>query len=192
VIEEKWSAIDEWLAQHAPAVAAGLAGPALPEAIAWAEVSLSSRLPSPYRESVLVHDGEGLHEVWLFGAQSLLPLAHVVAQWQWLSQLPPIDVDGVEGAFPEKLDEAAWPSRWIPFAYDGAGGYLHIDLAPSPQGRVGQILQTTSDAEYRLVAPDFESFLAIFLQHLRSGAFRVRGAMLESRTGRNDWWRQHA
>jgi cell wall assembly regulator SMI1 len=190
VIEEKWMAIDEWLAQHAPVVAGGLGGPALASELASAERAVGS-LPASYRESVLTHNGESTREVWLFGSQSLLPLADVVAQWQFIAGYPPIDLEGIEGEFPEELDVAAWPSAWIPFAYDGSGGYLHLDLAPSSKGRVGQVLQSTSDAEYRVVAPDFETFLGIFLEHLRSGAFRARGDRLESRSGRNDWWSWH-
>jgi cell wall assembly regulator SMI1 len=186
VIEETWEQIHAWLSQHAPHLTTMLAAPA-PEAEAVeAEAVLGARFPQEFRDSLRIHDGETEDEAWLFASHSLLPLRFIVNMWTDLGQLPLAGLDGVEGQFPAELKFVEWSRLWIPVAYDGAGGYLHLDLDPSPSGVAGQVIQTTSEGEYRLVAPSFGAFLALFLKHLRRGTFELYEGRLEANTGH--WW----
>jgi cell wall assembly regulator SMI1 len=44
-----------------------------------------------------------------------------------------------------------WNERWLPFARDGRGGVVCVDLAPAPAGVVGQVIFVGRDPDERTV-----------------------------------------
>ena len=63
---------------------------------------------------------------------------------------------------------------WIPFAHDGGGNHLGIDLSPGPVGQIGQVINFGRDEDNKFViAPSFEAFLEWQLTQLQSGNFRI-------------------
>jgi len=53
-----------------------------------------------------------------------------------------------------------WHPGWIPFASNGCGDSLCIDLAPTATGVAGQIISMNHEtAQRRLLAPSFAQFL---------------------------------
>ena len=189
-IDDTWIAVERLLAEHEPWVLDRLSPGAKRDQVAAAEHEMKLTLPRDLRDSYLRHDGESL-EVWLFGSQSLLPLDCVLQAWRDQASLFGRGAYGEEcpvALFPAQISPALWSPRWVPFAYDGSGGYLHVDLAASAEGSDGQVIQTTSDGAYRWVAPNFREFLVLYLTHLRAGAFRQVNGKLEASCGFNAWW----
>jgi cell wall assembly regulator SMI1 len=186
-----WEAIESWLARDQPWVVPHLVAGAAHRQVKEAERTLGLSWPEDLAASYRRHDGES-PEVWLFGAQSLLPIRYVVQTWRDQVQLQESgayagdDLEGVE--IPREIQRVSWSPCWIPFAYDGGGGYLHVDLAPSAAGGRGQVIQTTSDGEYRLVAPSFTGFLGLYLRHLEAGGFDFHDGRIEPRCGCSAWW----
>ncbi|MCM3340552.1 SMI1/KNR4 family protein [Paenibacillus sp. MER TA 81-3] len=45
----------------------------------------------------------------------------------------------------EYIQEVTWSPGWIPFAADGSGNYIALDLTPGVHGKVGQIISCGRD-----------------------------------------------
>ena len=57
---------------------------------------------------------------------------------------------------------------WLPFATDGGGNSLAVDLAPAPSGAVGQVIVIGSDEDLRRVlAPSVRALLRLCADRLR-------------------------
>ncbi|MFG3260395.1 SMI1/KNR4 family protein [Streptomyces sp. NPDC048172] len=139
-ITDSWARIETWLAAHAPATFAALAPPAKPERIAAAEEAIGLAFPEPLKESLLRHDGSAdasvLPPFW-----SLLGAEAVEENWELRVEIYEDELEEEEEDDeddPESEFGPWWNRAWIPFAKDGAGDYLVIDLRPGPRaGRIG-------------------------------------------------------
>ncbi|MFJ7073521.1 SMI1/KNR4 family protein [Streptomyces sp. NPDC098781] len=132
-----WIRIEAWLAQRAPGTFAALAPPAERSAIAQAEQSIGQAFPEPLVESLLRHNGMG-HCDLLPPFWSLLEVENITSAWQTRMRIYGDQLAGAEEGDPEGEYGPWWHSRWIPFAFDGAGDYLVIDQRPHRRrGRIG-------------------------------------------------------
>ena len=62
-------------------------------------------------------------------------------------------------------------AAWIPFATDGGGNSLAVDLAPEPGGSTGQVIVIGSDEDIRrVVAPSVLALLRLCASRLRDPA----------------------
>lgn len=76
------------------------------------------------------------------------------------------DVIEVRGSDPVKRRYTC--ADWIPFATDGGGNSLAVDLAPEPGGAVGQVIVIGSDEDMRrVVAPSVLDLLRLCADRLR-------------------------
>jgi len=189
-MEEVWAQIEELLNRKLPVLLTRLAPGASEAQITKAEESLGIVFPDAFRESVRIHDGETEEEAWLFGSHTLLSLDIIVHFWEQDRQLAAMTQtdDWCFDDVPPEIASVAWNSKWIPFASDGSGGYLYIDFDPTAAGQSAQIIQTTSEGEYRLVARSFEAYMDVFCQHLQHGSFVVYEDALEPVSGKPPWW----
>ena len=77
---------------------------------------------------------------------------------------PPFRSSGQAWAASAKRSSAScWNLRWIPLTYDGAGSHHCLDLDPSADGSVGQLIEIWHDTpERRLVSLG----LVAWLEHI--------------------------
>jgi cell wall assembly regulator SMI1 len=65
--------------------------------------------------------------------------------------------------------------HWIPFAFDGAGNYLGVDLSPNENGTYGQVINFGRDEDRKIaIAPGVKEFVCWMLKELRSGNFNIK------------------
>jgi cell wall assembly regulator SMI1 len=134
-VTDAWSAIERWMARHAPRSAELLAGPADPAEIAAAEARLRVAFPPELVESLRRHDGLSRWG-WdnVFPGQPPLQVAQIVAHHEMCMDIAG-DGDGREPA--EEGREPWWHPLWIPFAEIDGDAQI-IDLRPGPgHGRLG-------------------------------------------------------
>jgi cell wall assembly regulator SMI1 len=63
-----------------------------------------------------------------------------------------------------------WNWAWIPFAADGAGNLLCLDLDPDKGGEIGQVILWASDPAYvEVIAPSYRAWLEQFASDLEAG-----------------------
>lgn len=126
-------------------------------------------LPAEIRQAYQIADGQRspLPGV-LFGMQWLsLEKAHQEYQI-WL------DVTSDDSSLRCKPEGAIQPVNfspaWFPFAVDGGGNGLAVDLAPGSTGTLGQIITYGPDEQTRLVvAPTLTAFFEWAAQELKAG-----------------------
>jgi cell wall assembly regulator SMI1 len=46
---------------------------------------------------------------------------------------------------PDTIRRVLWSPGWVPFASDGGGNFLAVDLDPAPAGRAGQVIVVGRD-----------------------------------------------
>ena len=72
-----------------------------------------------------------------------------------------------------------WRQKWIPIADNSSGDYICLDLDPSPEGVVGQvILFLHADPVRRRLAPDVEAWLRAFAEEVAAGKYAVEEGWL--------------
>jgi cell wall assembly regulator SMI1 len=167
-----WSDIEEWLREHAPARAQELRPGADAETVAALEVTLRNPLPPDYAASLRIHDGKtGLTDY------TYMSIEQVIDTWARLNEL------SRSGAFANRtIDDPSagiiqprwWTPSWIPFAEDGGGNLLCLDLEPGPHGTYGQVLRFE-----RTMGPgpagwaSFQDWLASYRDRLKQGVYFV-------------------
>src|SRR4051794_24251452 len=90
-VKTVWQRIESWLSQNAPPVLRSLQGGATEQDIASAEAVIGQSLPSDYRESLLIHDGQVLDQFgcspgFVYGL-NLYPVAKATSRRQGLVEL---------------------------------------------------------------------------------------------------------
>jgi cell wall assembly regulator SMI1 len=79
--------------------------------------------------------------------------------------------DEIEAIGPVK--PALWNDNWLPFASDGAGNLLCIDLDPADNGHVGQVIQWAADPPYvEVLASGLQAWLETFAEGLDQGLYQ--------------------
>jgi len=139
VMKNAWTKIEANLAAHAPDVHEALRAPAEPRAVAAAETKLSLKFPKLLRESLAIHDGmnaEALFELW-----RLLSADEIGEQWRGLVHLLDAgDFADCRTEHDKKVGDGWFRRGWIPFAADGYGNLLCVDMQPGPRGKPGQVV----------------------------------------------------
>ena len=144
-VSESWDRIETWLSAHAPATFEALSPPAKPRGISVAEETTGLTFPEPLKESLLRHDGSNDVEV-LPPFWALLSAGEIARTWELKTRIngdedwddEDEEDDDVDSSDPDAEYGPWWHREWIPFAADGCGDALVIDLRPGPRtGRVG-------------------------------------------------------
>ncbi|NUP44812.1 MAG: SMI1/KNR4 family protein [Streptomyces sp.] len=136
-ISESWTRIESWLADNAPRTFARLAPPAEHTAVAAAEEAIGLAFPRSLAESLLRHDGT-TYGVLLPPFWMMLSTEQIVDSWKRRTDIYGAErLDADEGD-PDGEHGPWWHRQWIPFAEDGAGDHLVLDLCSRRQrGRIG-------------------------------------------------------
>ncbi|MFI0479648.1 SMI1/KNR4 family protein [Actinomadura sp. 9N215] len=64
---------------------------------------------------------------------------------------------------------------WIPFAHDGSGNYLAVDMSPAAHGRAGQVIRVGRDYDTgpQFVADSVTTLLGRYLRWLQEDRFEI-------------------
>jgi len=137
-IQNSWSEIEEWHRANAPRLLENLQDGASDQQIDEFEAATGVSLPEDYKASLKLHNGD----VYIYDYQ-YLSLDGVLNKWLMMTHL---SADGVfDGRNPVDagggvIQNTWWQRGWVPFAVDGGGNMICIDVAPAANGIVGQLL----------------------------------------------------
>lgn len=144
-VSESWSIIEKVLAEKAPQVAGTLRAGAGPEDIALLESRIGLKIPSDFRESLEIHDGQDdpSRLLGIFNYNLLSPISQVIADYEMLRDLfepePPID-----WLVPDKIQNRIWAPGWVKVTEAEGDGYV-IDMSPAKNGSLGQVFYRSHD-----------------------------------------------
>lgn len=180
-----WERLVEWLEHNSPRVHRGLS-PGTPEArlrLFFRQLGLEP--PPAVREFFGWQGGQddsspcGLLEGW-----SLLSLDEIAGHYETMldtARLGEVRLDWLECEGPVKPLYAS--PLWLPVAHDHSGNLICIDLDPTPEGAVGQVIEVDFDCSHRRVlAPGLAAYLEQLHQRLVSGELELEDAELEPET----------
>ena len=158
------------------------------------EAHIGARLPKDVRDLYLLADGQvdifkveevpaGKVVAPLFGGYEFNTLVEVAFHWSsWREIRDQSTPDELANDFDSHVEvRGSDPVRklythaaWIPFATDGGGNSLALDLDPAPGGTRGQVIVIGSDEDVRRVlAPGIAAFLAGLAQMLEVGRLTI-------------------
>lgn len=159
-MQEIWSRIEAWLTAHAPDALDLLLPGADDDDIQEIEAEIGYRLPEDFRASLRIHNGtlDLFADNW-----GLLHLDAIL--WQQQVQLK------VLRSLPGDTKEWWWHPHWIPFANDGAGDLLCVDVEPKPSEPLGQVIHFDHETMSQPIAPGFHVLLSTFADHLEAGKY---------------------
>ncbi len=154
--------------------------PATAAQIAKCEEALGIAFPPALQDSFRIHNGQKAGADSLFpddfadldAAFSLLSLEDVVKEWRiWKKLVDAGEFTKKKGQPDAGIRPDWWNPKWLPFASDGGGDSLCIDLAPAKGGAAGQVILHRHDGASRSkIAGDFQGFLQLFAEHLEEAA----------------------
>jgi len=148
----QWGKLETWLDANRPAVLADLNPGADTAAIDDLQGRLGLQLPEDFIACLRGHDGQKGQAAPLFDAYAFLPARRILMSWSsWNELLDGGDFDGREGRTDGPVKPLWWSPGWVPFASNGGGDYLCIDMDPPPQGQRGQIIRVFHDVADRIV-----------------------------------------
>ena len=149
--------------------------PATEDEIAAAEAELGLAFPADLRALYGLLDGE-YNSYGLFGGPTFLALVDVVSQWKYFCEPdedPPSTHDvGIEAHPPGTVRPVTWHPRWIPFGNRNDGNFFGVDLAPGPNGTVGQVIEfgvDYDDGPVTFVADSVTDLLADLVARMAAG-----------------------
>ncbi len=145
-------------------------------ALAAAEATMSLAIPADLRASLALHDGQDDAEddtfPWMAGCSPLRSLAECVEQWKVQVGLvvPDDDFSGQDPPDPRLRPNLALAER-IPIAGNRwwDQGNTFVDLAPGPEGTVGQLISFSSECELEVLGTSFAEALEAFVGGLEKG-----------------------
>lgn len=164
-MKQQWERLEAWLLAHEAKTLADLNPPATTAEIQEVERKLGYGLPSGYLECLKVHAGQQGKAKWLFDGNEFLSVQNVMLSWgAWNDLVEGGDFDGLKPKPEEEIQPVWWSRSWIPFASNGGGDFLCLDMAPASSGRPGQVIEIFHDFPSRkLVATDFSCWFTKFV-----------------------------
>src|SRR5690349_11873828 len=128
-----YESLEHWLREHSPRMYGDLRDPASAEDLKALESALGQELPAELRTALQIHDGGPYFDFY-----QLLSASRIQNRYNFemerAEQPSPYAGSGI-------CRPVIWSKGWIPFAEDGGGNFLCIDLDPGPKGIVGQVLR---------------------------------------------------
>ncbi|QDU57901.1 SMI1/KNR4 family protein [Aeoliella mucimassa] len=179
-IQASWQSLEAWLAENVPSLADALPGPTSGQAIQAIEKRIGFAFPADLKESYLTQNGVeyGEGELNIFPglademAFCLLPIEQIGDEWKiWKELIDDGDFDDAAADPDTGIDEVWWSEGWIPVAGNGCGDFICVDMKPSSEGSVGQVIYAPHDMDERkLIAPSWAAYLQLIVKGVESGA----------------------
>jgi cell wall assembly regulator SMI1 len=172
-----WRRIEAWIKTNAPNTRLG--PPASREALDELAKTIGRRVPDSLAESLRIHDGASFEIDLPYGDWKLSSASTSAEDWTSLVEIhAELDVTyGVENRRHRAtgpVSPVPWRAEWIPFASNGAGDRLCVDMAPAPGGHLEQVIVYMRDAApHEVLSPSIGDVLERFADGLESGAYMV-------------------
>jgi cell wall assembly regulator SMI1 len=174
-----WKRIEKALKAD-PAVKKSLRKGVTEDRIGTCEAALGITFPPDLRASYLIHDGQKAGADGLFpegfadldSVFQMLTLDEIAREWKMWKQLADSGEFKKQKGQPDAgVRSDWWNPKWVPFAGDGGGDSLCVDLAPAKGGTIGQvILHQHAAAGRSKKASSFQALLQQLAEHLEESA----------------------
>ena len=186
-----WQRLEAWASENAPEMLRDLNPGADDAAIDALENAFGHPLPSSYRESLRIHNGES--DGWPNRVFADMGAYHSVdSAINDRDMYLKISTEGTEfdeSEIAEQIENdiitvdgpvrpLTYSPGWLPIMNCNGDVFWALDFAPSEGGQNGQIIQVDLERCYwAVVGPDFGTFLEQYVSGLESGDYDVQGGL---------------
>jgi len=173
-----WAEFEHWLKLNYPSGVKDLRPPATDKEIIELEIILDCLFPEDYVECLKIHNGQGQNSARLLAGMEYLSVERVEDEWEvWTELIDGGDFVSTKLKVDKGIKNCWWNKKWIPFAYNGAGDHLCLDLDPdiSNNGQVGQVITMWHDQHKReLLAPSFAVWFQQYVTEVIDGKYQYK------------------
>ncbi|WP_271782129.1 SMI1/KNR4 family protein [Aquimarina algiphila] len=167
-----WDFIVKWYEENSPRIFSQLGTGANRKSIIQLNEVLGVLLPDDFIASLMIYNGEVE-----FHDYKYLSSTEIAETWTMMKEL--LD----SNSFPaqlhnnrkiEEIKEVWWHENWIPFAKDGGGNLMCLDMNPTPSGNKGQIIYwEKTEGPIPTQYKSFFHWLYTYEQGLYGGYYKV-------------------
>jgi cell wall assembly regulator SMI1 len=171
---EATDALVGYLREHHPDIVKTLNLPAEQLALDRFERMVGRKLPQDFRVLYLSMNGQKAESLpALLNGYELLPLEDVEINWKKMKSTNANRSDYLaEGNSEGPIRSFWWYPMWIPFAKTVYGDYYCLDLFPSREGKIGQVIEfRQDDVRRRHLGFSLSDFIGEYEKGLRSGKY---------------------
>jgi cell wall assembly regulator SMI1/ankyrin repeat protein len=173
-----WAEIKSGLKESHPDVYLSFRPGAQAAALQKLEQLIGEALPPAFRAFYEANDGQKNGEHELVPPDDpleddvgyyIMSIREVIKDWKEQKELTDMgEFAGRKASADKQVRKEWWNTKWIPFASNGAGDYLCLDLAPTAAGSKGQVISVSHEStRRRLLGPSFEQWLADLWERLQ-------------------------
>jgi cell wall assembly regulator SMI1 len=172
-IDECWAYLETQLGDSS-----SLPPGASASAISEAESILRVDFPADFRNLLLRHDGSGRCFISPYknggGDQTFMALKDTVGLAKGMVEIgADLEKGGEFGTQSGPIKRNYWNARWIPFAENGCGDNLFLDLDPAEDGTPGQIVDWWHEGGVSTFqAPSLREWLNDVVTEVKSGVYK--------------------
>lgn len=147
--------------QSVPLLLNSFNSPVRHEEVGFLEEKINKELPSDFKSFLHVYNGQKDMDIPFFDCWFLLSCEQILKNWMIWEELRGDDFfDGQTVIADKEVVSEWWNPSWIPFASDGMGNHLCLDLIPTEYGKKGQIIEVWHDDDKRkLVSSSFSEWI---------------------------------
>lgn len=135
---------------------------------------ISEKLPQSFRDLYSEYDGECEYTSSVMGTFSLLSAGDILGEIKTYKDLTGCDFEYTTSDKGIIMEKDMCDMMLVPFANDGSGCCVAVDLNPDINGTKGQIIAVDIDSQkYYLIAESFDKFCDIINQMHKSGDIEI-------------------
>jgi cell wall assembly regulator SMI1 len=168
------SEFEHWLSERLPDAAESLNPQADDFACGRFEEETGLHLPEGLVTLYHWHDGQSRRcPTGIFYGMRFMSLQEVLVEWHFWAEEAESEMP-VAPAPTDIVKQQPANRYWIPFAEDGDGNFLAIDLDPGPAGHAGQVINFGSDEDHHYVlAGNVAELISWMMRELQAGNHRI-------------------
>ncbi|MEK5416906.1 SMI1/KNR4 family protein [Paenibacillus sp. FSL L8-0708] len=161
----------ETLKSHIPNVEE-LLNPAVEESeINLFESMMNCKFPEDFRKLYMNSNGEGEQIFGVMAGLGWMNIESIVSNWKSLLE----SAYDIISSKSDVIKDGNYREGWIPFAEDGGGSFLAIDLDPGEKGVYGQIITIDHNSHFSyVIAESLGHFFEFIDSSLRNSSIGIR------------------
>lgn len=173
MLTDRWKEFEAWLDRHTEEFEGALREGASKKLIDATQTALGVTFPPELREFYQCHDGQDPDSPGLFDGFSFLSLTEMLGEREIQNDLDQqVESFLLDSAPPPSIRPASWRPGWIPFASNGCGDLICVDLDPTEDGRPGQVIGVwLTPPERTLEAPSIDAWFDDYVQKVLRGEY---------------------
>ncbi|AUZ04603.1 SMI1/KNR4 family protein [Vitreoscilla sp. C1] len=137
------------------------------------QADLNVVFPDDLQQWYRLFDGQSPNSEHVFNGAAWLSLSRMQALWQHMqTRVTEMSHEDIALSADDEVQALWWHDAWLPFSDDGQGNYVCVDLAPSADGVMGQIIRVRFDNMVRsLEATSLEAWLDAHIEALEESDY---------------------